>query len=295
MATKKQHYVWQKYLEPWVINNQIYALRNGKILHTTTKNILCVNYMYNLKMIDIKDIEFANEFITKQSIDPLKILHKKLYDLFYSIINMRNYLIEKGFEDENIINKYRNFEEDLQSDIENDGFIYLQYLYRCDNNFYNDYKSRFLFLRYLMMQIFRTKKIKDIFNLINDNENEKYLSNILSNINGLLIHLFTINTAFSIANDNYNIVFLKNNTRIKFLTSDFPVNNTFSDGFRSITKDTQYEIYYPLTPTLSIMITNIEYDQIMILDESSVNKYNSLVKANSYEYIISSNEEQLKI
>lgn len=294
MATKKQHYVWQKYLEPWVKNKKIFALKDDKILHTSTKKILCINYMYNLKAINIDHIKLANDFITKKSIEEIKILHKEIYELFYKVINERNLLIEEGFQDEKIMERYRNFEEGLQCNIENKGFKYLISLYRFDCNFFNDYQSRFDFLHYLMMQNFRTKKIQDIFKIDSGNELNNVVSKKLIEINGLLMHLFSINTSFSIANDNFKIIFLKNETSILFLTSDFPVNNTYSDGYRSIIKDSEYEIYYPLTTNLAIIITKKILDNIVILNEDDVIMYNKVVINNAYEYIISSNIEQIQ-
>lgn len=294
MATRRQHYIWQKYLQPWVIDNKIFSLRNDEILHTKTDKILLMNYFYNIAELHIDDIKFAYGFITRRSIKPIQLLHLQVYKLFYQIINTRDVLLKDASNSKNVVDKLNNFEESMQSRIENIGSKYLEMLYKFDASFYQDFNARIEFLLYLMMQLFRTKSLKDIFISVPHDEMEGFVQAKLLKINGLLIHLFSINTSYSIANNDHRIIFLKNETNTHFFTSDKPVINTFADGKRLIANDKVLELLYPLSPKLAILISQREESQIININESKVKNYNDIIVKNSYEYIISSNRRQLE-
>lgn len=51
-TTKKQHYIWRKYLSPWTENNsntgKIACLRNQKVFSTSLMNVAHENYFYEI-------------------------------------------------------------------------------------------------------------------------------------------------------------------------------------------------------------------------------------------------------
>ena len=197
-TTRRQHYVWQKYLEPWKINNKVWCERNNKVFNTSTKNIVLEKDMYKfhelndlekkvLKMALIdyrKDVEnlVNQEMSLLESISVLsKVNPGKLIEVLADDYRLK---VSQGKNEINIDkiadllknNKnpklrkqlnhlVKNFRiqcgEDLMTLNENSGHKFIDNLLNSDICFFReDNPEMFDFYIYILSQYFRTAKIK---------------------------------------------------------------------------------------------------------------------------------------
>ena len=64
MNKKRQHYVWQHYLKAWMINGQVFCLRNHKNIFQAKTTMLAVqNYFYKINELTEQDLRTINLLI----------------------------------------------------------------------------------------------------------------------------------------------------------------------------------------------------------------------------------------
>jgi len=148
---------------------------------------------------------------------------------------------------------------------------------------------------FLCFQFIRTKpRQKAIEEKINGHriaDFSKKVWNILTFILG-----FNMARAISLDKDR-KIVLLKNSTELKFITGDQPSFNISSAlNEEGLPKD--LELYYPISPTLALLVNfNSHLDQFsekeISIDE--VNTYNMKLLENSDFFVFGTDKEQLEI
>ena len=95
-------------------------------------------------------------------------------------------------------------------------------------------------------------------------------------------------------NRNAHLTVLKNFTTESFFTSDQPIINLKSKDNGSMPDE--FVLYYPLSPKIAIIVNdNNVVNEIAILDKNVIRKYNDKLINEAYDYIVSSNEEQLRL
>lgn len=296
MATIRQHYVWQKYLRPWVSNGKIFCLREKTLLHTKTDKLVVEKGFYNIQKLTSAHLRLAYEFMTRNVLPEIQTLQKPIYDLFTKAITLRERLRASNSSDHATIDFLENFEESMQSVYENFGSEYLEQLYRGDVGFFSDQDGRVRFLLYLMMQLFRTKLVKDIFKTPTEvtEQLEELVGAKFVEINGLLVHLYSINTAYRLSVSSHRLLLLQNEASESFLTSDRPVMNTLSAGDRDIRGDLGVELFYPLTPRLGLLVTDRRSNETERLDRSRLSWYNRLTIEKAHQHLFSDTKQQLE-
>lgn len=156
-------------------------------------------------------------------------------------------------------------------------------------------------IHYLIIQYFRTEK--QITNLKNSLLHQKkhwkshyadyqlpdYIEKFLDlnedSFIFIFIHLKSIYLVESLINSQYKLLLLKNETEMPFITSDSPCINIFAsyiDPFELQRDD--FEIYFPISPTLALLYTNrigyknIGNTEITLNDKKSILQFNASIK-----------------
>lgn len=165
-------------------------------------------------------------------------------------------------------------------------------------------------IHYLIIQYFRTEKqinnLKNSLLHLKEQWKEKFINNILpdyiekfiemneESFIFIFLHLRSIYLVEFLISSGYKLILLKNNTETPFITSDSPSINIFAsyiDPFELQGDD--FEIYFPISPTLALLYTNrkgykdTEKTKIILNDKKTVLEFNKSIKKLAKRYLYS--------
>jgi hypothetical protein len=276
MITKKrkQHYVWKHYLESWATNKKIVCMRNNKFFTTALENIAQEKDFYRLNELTLNELIFLQEFFNDLP-TPLKILANNWIKTLNYVFDIKNAFSNARLSknpDKDFDVLINNAEEELQSKYESIGDKYLNMLRTEKTDFYEDDKSNCEFTIYLTMQYFRTANMQNKM-LINKG---KYKTVRIDKMWNIMRNVFATNVSGNIYIDkeNWELVPLKNNTVIPFITGDQPVINLYG---KEGEKTEKLIFYYPIKPDFSILLKKKNENYRSILNEVDVIFYNDKI------------------
>ena len=286
-----QHYVQQKYLEPWVKNGQILCLRLKKnIFPTNTRNVASERYFYSLNNLTDKDCNFIRKLILDKLEEPMKSLQGKWLEIFEKALHSPNLnlAINKNLKE----NMLKNVLEELYSNVENNGMPGLSKLQQGDISAVTEGGYQNKFLLYLSFQYFRTKKIKEaVRKEIGDYI--LYFDDFDAAFNLMAViysSLFSYYTGIQLQNNEMNVFLVENNTSTSFITGDQPVVNLLAN-FSGAT--TELELFYPLSPSRALLITK-DKDIDVNCSLEKVREYNNMIEYQSLSLIFANDESILQ-
>lgn len=263
MTTRKQHYVWVHYLQPWLDEEaKLHWSRNGEVFHPTNPvNVMGERDFYRLQRVTSTDATFLERFI----IGPigsaeLRQSHRRLVDAFRHIAEADE-LIQSSDrfspEEKRVSQAFViKTEDDLQSQIEEDAGPILNKLRQERTDFIDNYEAAQKFFRFIAHQYFRTKAKRDAVG--------EALSQILpghdfAHLTSIVCHIGAENLGVSLFVDRneFDIIFLGSRDGREFITGDQPIVNLLSteDG----REPTNLVLYYPLSPVLACLLSPKEY------------------------------------
>jgi len=281
---KRQHHVWRYYLESWANNEQIFCKQPDKIFATNLINIAVENDFYELKRLTDIEKKHLEYFISK--IKPeLLTLDNFIINSLLSIINLK----EKNNINKNTDILMKNFEENINSEIEKNSIRYIDLLRNSNIRFFENETERFEFIIFISAQHFRTKKFKEIYTSLFNNT--KYGNS--GNLVNIIRLIFTFNFAYNLIEKNYKLQLLINENEYLFLTGDQPVINLVGDGKNPTTETI---LYYPITPRIAIkLLCSDKYEKDIILIDNEILKYlNRKITENSFFQIFSNDEKSFQ-
>lgn len=270
----------------------IKGILDEKSISRSQENIFTSVYendFYNIldKIIKSESIDFLNNNMNSSSVS------------LYLYVKLEAFLHKSAFK---IINKklkevYPNLPNTKEIE-ENLGKL------KFNTNLYVD------LIHYLIIQYFRTEK--QIDNLKNSLIHlKKYwksqyadyqLPDYVQKFIGLnedsfifiFIHLKSIYLVESLINSQYKLLLLNNDTEVPFITSDSPCINIYAsyiDPFELQGND--FEIYFPISPTLALLYTNrtgyknIENTEITLNNKKMILQFNASIKKLAKRYLYS--------
>jgi hypothetical protein len=282
---RRQHYVWQHYFSPWTINGEFFCMRkDGKILHTKPSDLAV-------------GIDFYRQ--TQLTPDELKYLRDTFQDsLTMDWIKITNYIFElkkilpniSGANDHNnnLNILIHNNGEFIQTHFENMGKKYLDMLWDERIDFWVDEKSKIEFTFYLMMQFLRTKRQKDTILAQKEIfENENVRPDEIWEAMRIMLTTDLVGGVV-LGEEDWELIPLKNNTTIPFITSDQPVISLY---WKYGNETEKLVFYYPIKPYFSILLKKKNESYRSIVDESDVLFYNDKILYYSDIFIFSNSSE----
>ena len=211
-----------------------------------------------------------------------------------------------------------NIMEETQGFFENEGSRWLDQLKKGNTEFYfsenqrmksfqanNSMESesiseRLRFLTLLTTQCYRTKAMRE---KVADELRKKILAskpwNISQNINFEKVVWLFLEMAFSpwvaefLENSQANLTILENSTDTPFITSDQPVIN-LKEGASISQKDNEFILYYPLSPSIAIIVNDSSLGPKLFLTSAQVKDYNTRMAQASYEQIYANQKKILE-
>lgn len=253
-------------------------------------------YFYEIKKLSKNDILFLQNFVESISTGIIREANLKWIDLFSFIHRFEEMVKKEGTLteklEENINQLVKNLNEDSHAFIENQSIDYVEKLLEKDSSFFENDEDRGKFLVYLVAQYLRTKSMRE--RLLNNSGSTKSIS--VENCIGALSHIATTTIAFNMfaSPDFRTITFLENDTDLEFITSDQPVINIQAYDIPTDEAPEKLEFYYPISPSLAILLSQDVKDSSIKLSEEDVNNYNQKLISFSLEQMFSSSEELLK-
>lgn len=297
MSNKKRrhHYIWRHYLKPWLDENKVNCLRDGKTFQTDLMNIGQQRDFYKLKDLNAEDVDFIWKLAIEPAQGHLKKLHINLINNFTSIFKIKSALDSKGIDDAEINHiidlAIHNLEEDLHGGIENIGEKYLQLLYEENTEFWANEDDAMYFSYFISVQYMRTHRMKEA--ILSQFEGELRDRGI--KVWNILAHIFATNIGWSFYRDraSCSLVLLKNDTSTNFITGDQPCINMKSNPKDKNDAPEQIELYYPISPNLAVLLKEgLSDTNVISLSDDDVKKYNSYIENYAHEqlYAISPND-----
>ena len=299
--TKRQHYVWRKYLRAWLTDEKdsIYTAFKDqrKVNLVSLMGVGQQNYFYKMHEITEEDLKLMRSLVENAP----AIFKGILSDMVFAYWSYTD--IKKIYRnDPMIIQKRPSIEQEIK-EIEINTFEKIEgkvellgkSLLECKS--IDDIKNLDvgdgildIFL-YFFVQHGRTKKMYDSHLKI-FTDNPKYKS--------LIEHAFpfiSLYNAFKLCYDmvasGWNIIFVKNKTSIPFITADQPIINY---AYNEETEE-GLELYYPTSPSTAVILMfdmhKTQYSEYNATEEF-VNSRNNKMWNEALCQVFANNEEILK-
>lgn len=297
--TKRQHYVWRYYLAQWTdkrtVEGNLFCCRNGKIFPTGLMNIGQENYFYKFIEISDEDASWIEKLCIFDNLpNELKQIDRMWLASYRYPFKLIEHLKAIGINNKQIFQEIINQgEESIYCKTEEIGKPYLDKIYKKDCSFYANFDDKTDFNLYICEQYFRTKKRLEALRASNA-FNLDY-----TKIWGPMRHIFATNLAFTLTyrkDKKFKLKTMHNNTAINFITSDQPVINRYSTKENQGKPLDKFEFYYPITPRLSILLTENDYedDELIINNDSKIYEFNDLIFVNSQEQVYATSQNELE-
>lgn len=302
--TKKQHYVWRRYLGSWKNSpndKRIWTgfLQSGEVKKVALTSVAQSSYFYKLEELTDEEFGFLRLYMNKLSPHVRGVANAILagYEMFTQIKKrIATGKIETNDAVDHLVLKIEaDTFESIQTQIENLG----EGLLRC--NSLNDIEqlvkedgSDILF--FLMVQYLRTKSMKDRF--------VKSLSerNHLQAIGHKCWPFFNFVSALQIVEvmalrNDYRFTLVNNTNQIPFITGDQPVFNALEDITDENGDVVGLELYYPMSPQSALTVSFTPGKRFEEKDAGVryVMSRNELIRKQSLIHIFANNEDVLRM
>lgn len=301
---KKHHYVWKEYLRSWTNgNDKIYTLLKSKneIIHTNLVGVVQKRYYYSLEEFTIEEEIILHELVKNFSTKEALTINLELFKIYTSYSRIKRQLLNESSENiseesklNDILNLIKtNLFEEFHTKVENKGNKIIKIKsFEEFKNFQNT-NEMLDALIFICFQYLRTQKMKN--NLELSFKNSSYIIPKYSNLISLV---FATSLAISIASKNdLRFIYYENKTDLKFITSDQPLMNLKIDkkDEKGFVKD--FELYYPISPKIAILIHFNEISEKYAFEEIDLKKIkelNDFVYEYAEEFVFSDSIEQLR-
>lgn len=305
---KEHHYVWANYLRSWatgdVRNNVWFKKAKGGFAYDSVKMIAKQKHFYRIKPLTKEHVQLITIISSKGQLHKLNMNMLKKLLLIQEMENVYKVSGKQDREVEITIEAHKhNTLENLHTAYESSAAKVISKLINRDLSCLDDKKQLILFCNYIGQQFTRTKSFRDTALLAlskGDSGQLKDIHRISTECWWFISHMLGQNIGYSIfaSRNRDNFCLLLNETTQPFITSDSPVENVHKDLSETMAppKDEQFDLYYPLSPTVAIMISSSHRypagESILTIDD--VNELNTKIAKGAYINIFGCSEESLK-
>lgn len=299
---RRQHYVWQKYLEPWEREGKLWCRRgDGDLFNTGTANVAVERDFYALRNITEGDLEFVQQFaIEPIKNETLRRMNHGWIDTFEKIFKVDGYARNHPKSTPELIKKLNvvlnSIEESNLSRIETNAKKFLDALTQGDSAFYYEDSTASQFCFFLANQYFRTKKIRDA---VRNQFSATPLGEAVDRTWPILRQIYTTSVAFSMYVERrlfkMSIIEVDLDQGVEFITCDQPVMNTYA-AFTPNVPVTEMEFYYPVSPAKAMVLSQRNSYvgmHVKFIDKFRATYLNQIVERSAYEWLFASRESSL--
>ena len=273
---QKQHYVWRHYLSKWSFSDKIWCLRNNEIFPSGLMGVGNIRFFYKLNELTEEDIKLIRLLYIDKMNPMIQDLNRNWIEIFTAVQRLRVNAQSTGqfdkIQKEIDVLTY-NFEEDIHGTYEAIALPIFKKIYNKDLSFIDE-DEYYNFNTYLCEQYFRTNARKEAHKRIQNNFPQIDAARIWN----ISAHMLATMLAFGIVREKQNLRYtlLENTTELEFITGDQPVINTYAkpEALTPLSYE-EFELYYPITPKLALLITHdqkFEHKSIYMISKVDVEK-----------------------
>ena len=298
MKKRRQHYVWQHYLQAWTKRGKIACLRDGGTFFTSTVNVAVQRDFYRLKELNVADMHFLGEICLKTCLPELRPLHEGWISTFTRVFEFkRRYeaLVGQDPEAARMFDEaINNLEEELHSQIESESIWHLECLRNRELSFFADSDQAAGFLHFLCVQYMRTDKIR-----ANTIEALRTAGIESENVWGVMAHIFATNIGYYLftSRNKIKMTILETSAGSELITSDQPVINVRALDVPFNMPPEELELYYPVSPTTALLLQADHPEggtDTRILNPADVANYNNAMFRLAYSQVFALDERILR-
>ena len=307
MTTRRQHYVWQKYLEPWTTarkkSRQLWCLRRDapEPIFVDTKNVAVEKDFYRMLDLHEGDCDFVRWIgINRRTNEYLRDLNERWiaqFELFFAIHkSARAHPKASARLLKELDQQMIEYQEQAYTRTEGHAVSHLASLQSGDISFFEDDNEAVSFSYFLAHQYFRTKAIRDRIRDTYPSQAEKEL---FERTWPIFRYIFSTNVGYSIfANRKampLQVMCAAPGT--EFITADQPAINTYGAFVAPTVPLDELELYYPVSPSRALIISgHSTYKSVhdQEIDPFRVNYLNQAIELVAHEQLFAKSEEALK-
>jgi hypothetical protein len=298
-VTHRQHYVWQKYLEPWTHNGKIWFQYKGQIREGPTNSILFGRDFYKFVPLNKTELFLFKEFFVESGREAAKKTNRKWLSFFEQVDYLAGVTEKIGVPVDRIDKARVQAGEEAESTYERSGVRFLMSLQRGDLTFFSyddERKANVIeFFQFISSQFFRTKnqkqQIQEAMSPFEKRIREQIGSNEpinWANIYNYGLHCLADDMSLFLwsSKTRFHLTLLNSDTDV-FLTSDQPV--FFKDPTAILST-----LIYPISPSKLLLITQEEsIEKSIKVSEGEIKQFNELIKQNTSEFLMASSKDNL--
>jgi hypothetical protein len=290
---KNQHYVFRAYLKPWAEDDLIYCLRGGRIFRPNLTGVACERFFYRFQDLTLEEIRLTEKLFSDHPSESLKAAQKQFISLYSRPTKVRKLLARSA--DPEILSALERIiaegEEDYHQRIEDSLLTFLKRMLAGNTDFFSDNEQAAGFLYALCVQYTRTKQMREaVLGQIGADFRGCDVRRMMSVLASLMA--MAVAHGLYVDKDKFKLALLDNSTGTPFVTSDQPIVNLHHA--RTGEPPEKFELYYPLSPRRAMLLLESSSSLADFpVTEVSVNGYNTMMIANSYEQVFSNSEEYL--
>jgi hypothetical protein len=297
---RRHHYVWQKYLRAWSVDDQIACLRNGRTFRSGTVDVAVRKDFYRLKEITPSDLEVIKLSCFDRCELGLRTVNQRWIPLFTMVFEVKRRYEASGRQDARVAQALdeaiSNLEEDLHTGIEIASAHQLDALRRDDLSFLASDDELATFVHYLGVQYMRTAKMRA--ECLAAMSRHALPGFDAARAWGLFSHVFATNIGAALYRERrrLGITLLKTAPGSELIAADQPVINlrTISPGGG---RADELELYYPIGPTAALLIDpnrRQRETKTLLLKFAEADAYNRALLAQAHEQSYATNEALLR-
>lgn len=307
MATRRQHYVWQKYLEPWTTKSgkpqQLWCLRRDATapIRVSPKNVAVERDFYRLLELQPGDADFVRwvAFGPKTNSE-LRELNEGWLSGLEALLGLQRVARARAQGKPDLLalldDQMIQFEEDAYARLEGDAVSNLAALQLGDVSFFDVEQQAVSFSYFLAQQYFRTKAIR---NRIRDTFPAQTDKDRFNRTWPLFRYVFATNVGYSIFAHRRSIKLqvLQAAPDMEFITADQPAINTYGAFVSPTTPLEELELFYPVSPTRAVILSGhptYEGTHGMTLEPFRMGYLNQTIEHIAYEQLFAKSESALR-
>lgn len=293
---KKQHYVFQAYLEPWAVKRQIWCLRHGVIFASNLKGVACERSFYQSYPLTDEERGFVTRVMIEGTPEPLNEMLQTFLRIY-----CRGHEIKKNprptewtTEQEDALEVLiENGAENWLAVVEDEFLPFLEQMREGKTAFYDSFKTAGVFILGLCVQFARTKQVRETCLRVMGPEVE---GRSTLHMMSAVAHLMAIRISDSLFRDrgSLKVEIIENDSDTPFITTDQPVINLHGDANPESEAPKRLEFFYPLSPRRAMVLLEKNTSMSLRLGDISVSNYNVIMAARSHEQIFSDSKEYLE-